>query len=125
MLFSPQEVSPQRFSPQEKKMRYFAASNSAGGFRSYFDDIFPTEKFERLFIIKGGPGTGKSHLMRRAADFAHKLGCTVEYFHCSSDPLSLDGIAAYHTQNLQDIFSDRYHARSFAIIDGTSPAGTK
>lgn len=72
--------------------RYFAASNSARGFKNYFDDIFKSRDVGRLFIIKGGPGTGKSRFMKEAAKAAEKNGYDVEYFYCSSDPDSLDGV---------------------------------
>lgn len=107
--------------PKNQKLRYFAASNSAGGFKCYYDDIFPPQKFERLYIIKGGPGTGKSYLMQRAASEAEKAGYTVEYFYCSSDPLSLDGITAYPKCDENDLFGKKHVPRSFAIIDGTAP----
>lgn len=46
-----------------------------------------------MYFIKGGPGVGKSSLMRRFAASAEDKGYAVEYFHCSSDPDSLDGVA--------------------------------
>ncbi len=89
----------------QNEKRYFAASNSGAGFISYFDEIFG--ELNRVYIIKGGPGTGKSYFMRRIADEAEKKGFEVEYFYCSSDPLSLDGIII--------------NEKSVAIIDGTAP----
>ena len=84
---------------------FFASSNSANGFQSYFDLIYNPKKFEKIYVIKGGPGTGKSHLMRKIGKFFdEKIG--VEYFLCSSDPDSLDGV----------IIDGK-----IAIIDGTSP----
>jgi Mrp family chromosome partitioning ATPase len=44
--------------------KFFAAANTEMGFRSLFDEIFAPEKFRRIYILKGGPGTGKSTLMR-------------------------------------------------------------
>ena len=70
----------------------FAASNSARGFKSYYDDVFRREELERLYIIKGGPGTGKSSFMKRVAEYASSRGYYVESYRCSSDPESLDGI---------------------------------
>ena len=37
---------------------YFAAANTKNGFVSYFDDIFG--KIKKIYVIKGGPGTGKT-----------------------------------------------------------------
>lgn len=70
--------------------RYFAASNSAEGFKNYYPEVF--SRADRLYIIKGGPGTGKSCFMKRFADKMQALGCSVEYYYCSSDPSSLDGV---------------------------------
>ena len=84
---------------------YFAAMNTAGGFKSYFSQIFGS--LDRIFIIKGGPGTGKSRLMNEIATEAEERGYTVERFLCSSDPTSLDGVTV--------------PALSLGVIDGTSP----
>jgi hypothetical protein len=70
---------------------FFAAANGFHGFRSNFDKIFKTEKMDKMFVIKGGPGTGKSTLMKRLAKkFEHKADIT--NILCSSDPNSLDGV---------------------------------
>ena len=90
--------------PQYEK-RYFAAANSCNGFVSFFDDIY--KSVDKIYIIKGGPGTGKSKLMRDIANEACNKNYDVEYFYCSSDPLSLDGI----------IINDL----SLGVIDGTAP----
>ena len=84
--------------------KYFAAANSSRGFVSYFDCAFG--KAERRYIIKGGPGTGKSYFMRQVAHRAEECGHTVVYFYCSSDQDSLDGI-------LID--------GKIALFDGTAP----
>ena len=72
--------------------RYFAASNSARGFYNRFDEIFVPRSLGKLYILKGGPGTGKSRFMNECASAAEQAGHKVEYFYCSSDPASLDGI---------------------------------
>ena len=84
----------------------FAASNGAGGFKSYYDQVFDREELERLYIIKGGPGTGKSRFMHIVAKFSEELGFGVEYYNCSSDPDSLDGL--------------KIDGR-IALVDGTYP----
>ncbi len=88
--------------------RYFAASNTERGFVSYFAENF-RDRAKRCYIIKGGPGTGKSRLMREMAQAAENAGGEVEYYYCSSDPISLDGL--YIT----------FGADSFAVLDGTAP----
>lgn len=87
--------------------KFFAAANTENGFFSLFDEIFAPERFRRVYILKGGPGTGKSTLMRKIAETAQIRGYDVEYICCSSDPDSLDGI----------IISEL----SVAILDGTAP----
>lgn len=87
----------------------FAAANSARGFFSKYDEIFNTADFDRVYILKGGPGTGKSSLMRRAGSHASEKGYEVEYFLCSSDPDSLDAVIAKKGRT------------SIAILDGTAP----
>lgn len=91
--------------------RYFAASNSRRGFVNYFDECFgESSGICRLYVIKGGSGTGKSYLMRRVAKRAEEEGVSVEYYYCSSDPHSLDGVAV----TLSD-------GRRIGVIDGTPP----
>ena len=90
----------------EIKKRYFAAANTGKGFKSYFEELFFSPKISRRYIIKGGPGTGKSSFMKRIALFAQAKGYDVEYYYCSSDTRSLDGIILNG---------------SIAIFDGTSP----
>ena len=84
---------------------YFAASNTAKGFTHDFEEIFRPCK--RIYILKGGPGTGKSSLIRAVASEATNRDIPVEYFYCSSDTSSLDGV----------IIGDN----EIAVIDGTSP----
>ena len=87
-----------------KEKRYFAGANTTRGFVSYYNEIF--RPCGAIYVIKGGPGTGKSRLMREAADLAEREGAEVEYFYCSFDPLSLDGIIIN---------------KDVAVIDGTAP----
>ena len=70
---------------------YFAASNSFLGFRNHFQEVFNPKKFDRLFLLKGGPGTGKSSLMKRVLG-AFLDTCLCEAIYCSSDNKSLDGV---------------------------------
>ena len=88
---------------------YFAASNSYTGFKSYFDRIFNPEGYEHMFVIKGGPGTGKSTLMKRIASTAKDLSVEHDMIRCASDPNSLDGVIIYSNRG------------KFAVIDGTAP----
>jgi len=85
---------------------YFAGINANEGFVNHFSDINNSAD-GYTYILKGGPGTGKSTLMKTIGDYFQNMGEEVEYYHCSSDPDSLDGIY------LKD--------RHIAIVDGTAP----
>lgn len=69
------------------KLHSFCAANSGDGFISFFD-TFLDEQNKKIFYIKGGPGCGKSTLMRSLAEQTDDA----ELIHCSGDPDSLDGI---------------------------------
>ena len=86
---------------------YFASANTCDGFLHYFGRIFDPNQLQRIYIIKGGPGSVKSSLIRKIANQAEELGEKTERFLCSSDPDSLDGA----------ILMDR----KIAILDGTAP----
>lgn len=70
----------------------FTAANSSKGFYSLFDGFIRADGIDRVYLIKGGPGCGKSTFMKKVAAHFDALGYTVERAHCSSDPDSLDGV---------------------------------
>lgn len=72
-------------------VEFFLGANSGNGFYSLYDNFCQNEG-DFLYMIKGGPGCGKSSFMRKIADAAQEHGCDVEYILCSGDPDSLDGI---------------------------------
>ena len=74
------------------KERYFIASNSSEGFCSYYEGAFDVRKFNKIYVIKGGSGTGKATFMKKVAELAEEKGFGVRYIYCSSDAQSLDGI---------------------------------
>jgi ABC-type lipoprotein export system ATPase subunit len=86
--------------------QFFAGGNTIRGFHSFFHYI-PGAAARRLIIIKGGPGTGKSTLMKQLGQKAREAGRDTELFYCSSDNQSLDGL---HVPEL-----------GFAMVDGTAP----
>ncbi len=67
------EISEQTAAP-EPKMRFFLGANTPSGFVSRFDQLADAGDGWRLFVIKGGPGTGKSSLIRRAAAELERSG---------------------------------------------------
>ncbi len=84
---------------------YFPGSNTCRGFHGYFEELLPDESKKRVYIIKGGPGVGKSTLMRRVGAAWEKQGRPVQYYWCSGDPDSLDAVIA----------------DGCMLMDGTSP----
>lgn len=83
---------------------YFLGGSSPSGFAPAFEDIVAdTDSY--TYIIKGGPGTGKSSLMKKLlAEFADDEN---ELYLCSSDPDSAD-MAVLKKQRVN-------------IVDGTAP----
>lgn len=89
-----------------KPVYFFLGANSGEGFYSLYEQLLGG-RLDDLMILKGGPGCGKSTLMRRMGEAAERLGERVIYIQCSGDPDSLDGA----------IFPE---CRA-AVVDGTSP----
>ncbi len=86
--------------------KVFPGGNTAYGFYSFYDHI-ASPSANRIFVIKGGPGVGKSTFMRKIADTVQSQGYNVELHCCSSDNGSLDGVYI--------------PALDVALIDGTAP----
>ncbi len=84
---------------------FFPGGNTCHGFYSLFKYIMP--KPDKLYIIKGGPGTGKSTMLKKIARYFLNQGVPVELFYCASDSDSLDGVAL--------------PTAKAAVIDGTAP----
>ena len=87
--------------------KYFAASNSSDGFCSYYGEIFNPQRLYKIYVIKGGSGTGKAFFMKEVAKCAELNGFSVKYIYCSSDAVSLDGIIINESK--------------IAVLDGTAP----
>ena len=90
-------------------IEYFLGANAPTGFYSLYDHLLPSEQAPAIYILKGGPGCGKSTLMRRVAAWAEEAGLTPEYILCSGDPDSLDALIL--------------PTKAVAIVDGTAPQG--
>lgn len=90
----------------EGKTTYvFPGSNTPAGFMSFYREGL--KDIENIFILKGGPGCGKSTMMRKIGQNMTERGFNVELWQCSSDNDSLDGVLI--------------PALSVAVIDGTPP----
>lgn len=71
-----------------KQAAFFLGANSGSGFVSLFESCMAESRDRESWLLKGGPGSGKSTLMK---GLAGQLGAQ-ELFYCSSDPDSLDGV---------------------------------
>ena len=71
---------------------FFMGANTPDGFFSLFNGLYDAHDGWRASIIKGGPGTGKSTLMKQIAAEADRKGLYCERIYCSSDPDSLDAV---------------------------------
>lgn len=89
-----------------KLRKVFPGGNTCSGFYSYYDYIIEPGA-TRIFVIKGGPGVGKSTFMRWIGEQMLEMGYDVEFHCCSSDNNSLDGIMI--------------PAIKVAMLDGTAP----
>lgn len=87
--------------------KYFLGANTPAGFFSKFDQLYDPMDGWFLYIIKGGPGTGKSTLMKNIAKFAISKNVETELIYCSSDPNSLDAVI--------------FPTLKTCIVDGTAP----
>lgn len=86
--------------------RVFPGGNTSVGFYSFYDYIAPQDA-NKVFVIKGGPGVGKSSFIGAIGENLVNRGFDVEFHHCSSDNRSLDGVYV--------------PAIEVALIDGTAP----
>ena len=88
-------------------VQYFLGANAPSGFYSLYDQLISPETARAVNILKGGPGCGKSTLMRRTAALLEEAGQQTEYILCSGDPDSLDAVV--------------FPGLNAAIVDGTAP----
>lgn len=84
----------------------FPGGNTWQGFYSFYEYIIK-EDAARKYVIKGGPGVGKSTFMKKTGDYFAGKGFNIEYHWCSSDNDSLDAV----------VLSDH----QIALVDGTAP----
>lgn len=86
--------------------KVFPGGNTSEGFFSYYRYLLE-KGTKRIFVLKGGPGVGKSTFMKKIGQQMVEFGHDVEFHHCSSDSNSLDGIALL--------------SAGIVMVDGTAP----
>jgi hypothetical protein len=87
-----------------KDKLFFLGGSTPDGFRSAFDDVIADTSYH-TYIIKGGPGTGKSTFMKKI--YAAFPDEDRDLFLCSSDPDSADAVVL--------------HSHKVIFVDGTAP----
>lgn len=73
---------------RQPSLDFFLGATTPAGFKGYFPQL-AQEKDRQLYLIKSGPGCGKSTLMKT---LAQRASGPVQRIHCASDPDSLDGV---------------------------------
>jgi len=91
----------------KNKLHFFLGANTPQGFVSRFDQLSDEDGGWREYVIKGGPGSGKSTMMKKLAKAYEDSSPNMEIIHCSSDVDSLDAVILPE--------------RKFSIADGTPP----
>ncbi len=71
---------------------YFLGANSPDGFYSLYSELISPKRARAIYLIKGGPGCGKSTLMKKVEQRAREAGLKTERILCSGDPDSLDAV---------------------------------
>ena len=89
------------------RIDFFLGANTSDGFFGYYNETVVPNKNNKTYIIKGGPGTGKSNLMKKISKSLSPKHEIIEHIHCSSDPDSLDAVIFNNMQ--------------FSVFDGTAP----
>ena len=84
---------------------FFPGSNTGAGFVGFFENL--RSHAGRTVILKGGPGVGKSSLMKAVGQHYEDEKIPVIYYHCSGDPDSLDAVFVPD--------------RDYLMLDGTAP----
>ncbi len=88
-------------------IQFFMGSNTKRGFFHLFEELRDPGSGNRMYILKGGPGSGKSSLMKRLGNALMEEGHQIEYISCASDPDSLDAFLDYDSK--------------ISVVDGTAP----
>ena len=85
---------------------FFLGTTTPAGFKGYFEPLRQEPEMQ-MYLIKSGPGCGKSTLMKRLAVKAEQKGEPIQRIHCASDPDSFDGVIFVRQRR--------------AIVDATAP----
>lgn len=73
---------------------WFLGANAPKGYYSKFDQLFSASPGGKCFLLKGGPGTGKSTVLKKIAETLQKRKLSTELIFCTADTDSLDAVIA-------------------------------
>lgn len=91
------------------KVRYmFTSSHTSGGFYTFIPNLI--QGIEKLYVLRGSEGTGKSSFIRQLGESVVQLGYEVELWVSALDPVSPEGL-----------FIPQLGA---AVVNGSLPATT-
>lgn len=88
------------------KRHIYLGGNTRKGFAGFYNQLSNIDSCN-LYILKGGPGTGKSTFIKKVISELDATDCMMDIIHCSGDPDSLDGVICRDA--------------GVIVIDGTSP----
>ena len=86
---------------------FFLGANTPKGYFSRFDQLLSAAPKGRCFLLKGGPGTGKSSVLKKTAAVLKEKFPGTELIFCSADADSLDAVITPEGD--------------FAVMDATLP----
>ena len=87
------------------KDSFFMGGTTPNGFSTQLTELINNKEYH-TYILKGGPGTGKSSLMKKVAERFSEIE-DVTCYYCSADPDSLDAVELHDSKTI--------------IVDGTPP----
>jgi hypothetical protein len=91
-----------------KQRNLFASAITPGGFKNYLETVLVTEK---VFVIKGVPGTGTEKLLEKVRTAAVERGYFVESYYCALIPSKLEHLVIPEI-GVSFTTANRYHNAS-------------
>ena len=72
----------------DRAIDFFLGASAPGGFFHCFAQAYPPFESGDVLLLKGGPGCGKSTMLRALADALAERGCLVERIRCAQGRIS-------------------------------------
>lgn len=86
---------------------FFLSAHSPQGFVSKLNELYNPKEGWKTYILKGGPGSGKSAFLKKIGDAFLTGGYFVEMIHCTNDYRELDAVSIPEIR--------------LCLLDGTAP----